>query len=222
MKTSAEVPEAVAKARWSATLLLAARHVPRTGRVLEIGSTDASFCSAFPGAEWMTVDKYGTPDMIADLDGPSTKIPLPDASVDAVFCTEVLEHLTAGTYLVREMARVLKPSGVAIVTVPNMVSIKARAFFLIERMPSMAAAGDCGRELGGTGILTEQGWVAGHVVDFNAKRLDAYLHRGGLDVVDRATHPFYLGTPPHDRILFPTMPRRLADYLVVAARPASA
>lgn len=219
MSDTTAIPEAITKARYIATTRLANRTVASDAQVLEIGSTDASFRSGIRHGQWSTVDKYGTPDMIADLDGLGARIPLPDRSLDAVVCTEVLEHLSAGTTLVREMARVLKRDGVAIVSVPNMVSAKARAYFAIGRMPSMAAAGDCGVELGGTGILTDEGWVAGHVVDFNERRLNAYLRRGGLQVVDRQTLPFYLGRPPKDRILFPWMPRRLADYLVVAARP---
>lgn len=214
------VPEAIGEARWQATLRLAARVMPPDARVLEIGSSDASFQGSVEHSEWSTVDKFGTPDIIADLDGPTAQLPLPDRSVDSIFCTEVLEHLAAGSALVREMARVLTPDGTAIISVPNMVSAKARAYYALGRMPSMAAAGDCGRELGGTGILTDDGWVAGHLVDFNEKRLDAYLRRGGLEVVDRQTIPLYLGTPPNTRIIFPWMPRRLADYIVVAARPA--
>ncbi len=214
-----EAPDEIGKARWQATIQLASRQVDAGAHVLEIGATDASFRSVVPHAVWQTVDKYGTPDFVADLDGPTAKLPMGDRTLDAVFCTEVLEHLSAGSTLVGEIARVLKPTGVAIVSVPNMVSAKARLKFSLGLMPSMAASGDCGVEMGGTGILVSGRWVAGHVVDFNESRLDAYLLRGGLRVVDRQTLPPFLGRPPRDRLLLPWFPRRLADYVLVAARP---
>jgi SAM-dependent methyltransferase len=45
-------------------------------------------------------------------------IPLADASVDAVTALDVLEHIESDRAAVREMARVLRPGGVAVVTVP--------------------------------------------------------------------------------------------------------
>jgi SAM-dependent methyltransferase len=45
-------------------------------------------------------------------------IPLADASVEAVTALDVLEHVENDRAAVREMARVLRPGGVAIVTVP--------------------------------------------------------------------------------------------------------
>ncbi|MCE1235666.1 MAG: methyltransferase domain-containing protein [Hyphomicrobiales bacterium] len=47
-----------------------------------------------------------------------TSIPEPDASFDAILCTEVLEHLPDPVPALREMARLLKPGGVLILTAP--------------------------------------------------------------------------------------------------------
>lgn len=46
------------------------------------------------------------------------EIPFPDASMDAVLCLEVLEHIEDDARGVRDIARVLKPGGVLIVAVP--------------------------------------------------------------------------------------------------------
>ncbi len=52
------------------------------------------------------------------LSGSAQDVPLRDASVDAVVCGEVLEHLPDDHRAVAEMFRVLVPGGHALVTVP--------------------------------------------------------------------------------------------------------
>lgn len=46
-------------------------------------------------------------------------IPLPDASVDVVLSTQVLEHITDHERAASELCRILKPGGFAIITVPR-------------------------------------------------------------------------------------------------------
>lgn len=58
-------------------------------------------------------------------------IPLADNSVDLIFCTEVLEHLVAPTFLILEMKRVLKPRGCVILTTPNLISLSYRLRILL-------------------------------------------------------------------------------------------
>jgi SAM-dependent methyltransferase len=53
-------------------------------------------------------------DIVSDI----TAIPEPDASFDAVLCTEVLEHLADPVRAVEEMARLLKIGGAFIITAP--------------------------------------------------------------------------------------------------------
>ncbi|MEM7682289.1 MAG: class I SAM-dependent methyltransferase [Planctomycetota bacterium] len=47
-----------------------------------------------------------------------TALPTEDASFDAVLCTEVLEHVPDPVAAIRELCRVLKPSGVLLITAP--------------------------------------------------------------------------------------------------------
>jgi len=54
----------------------------------------------------------------ADVCGDAAMIPFASKSVDTVLCTEVLEHVPDPDTVVREIARVLKPGGVAICTAP--------------------------------------------------------------------------------------------------------
>ena len=46
-------------------------------------------------------------------------IPLKSNSVDAVVCTEVLEHAPYADICIKEMARVVKPGGKVVITFPN-------------------------------------------------------------------------------------------------------
>ena len=46
-------------------------------------------------------------------------IPLQDSSLDAVICSEVLEHVDSPNESVRELVRVLKPGGVMALSVPR-------------------------------------------------------------------------------------------------------
>ncbi|PIW36742.1 MAG: hypothetical protein COW24_03595 [Candidatus Kerfeldbacteria bacterium CG15_BIG_FIL_POST_REV_8_21_14_020_45_12] len=53
-----------------------------------------------------------------DIIGDAQNIPLDDESIDTVLCTEVLEHLPEPQLAAKEIIRLLKPGGYAIVTVP--------------------------------------------------------------------------------------------------------
>ncbi|GAA5133729.1 hypothetical protein GCM10023213_04050 [Prosthecobacter algae] len=47
------------------------------------------------------------------------EIPMPDASVDVVLSTQVLEHITDHEKAASELCRILKPGGYAVITVPR-------------------------------------------------------------------------------------------------------
>lgn len=186
--------------------------------VVEVGASDASFRNFVRSQSWMTVDKYGSPDIKVDLNSAELELPFPNNSVDVVICTEVLEHLTLGTPLVREMSRILKPTGYAIISVPNIVSLKSRIKVLIGMLPGMAASGDCGNDLGGTGILIDGHWVGAHVVDFNSARLYRYLSRSGLIVEKHWSIPTCIDKPIKLKIGKNFLPKSLLDFIIVTAR----
>lgn len=50
----------------------------------------------------------------------ATMIPYRDASFDAVVCSETIEHIRDDARAIREIARVLKPTGLFVMTVPNL------------------------------------------------------------------------------------------------------
>jgi len=57
---------------------------------------------------------YGKTDHVCDI----ISIPEPDKSFDVVLCTEVLEHVPDPVLAIEELARLVRPGGILIVTVP--------------------------------------------------------------------------------------------------------
>ena len=51
--------------------------------------------------------------------GNANRLPFPDASFDRVICAETLEHLPTDGVAIEELARVLRPGGRLVVTVPR-------------------------------------------------------------------------------------------------------
>jgi SAM-dependent methyltransferase len=68
------------------------------------------------GAPGLQMNKwdFSRIDIVSDI----LNIPEPDASFDAVLCTEVLEHLPDPVRALDEMARLLRPGGTFIITAP--------------------------------------------------------------------------------------------------------
>jgi SAM-dependent methyltransferase len=60
------------------------------------------------------------PNLLVDACCLAEKIPLKSACIDIVFATEILEHVEDAEETVREIGRVLRPGGYAVITVPFM------------------------------------------------------------------------------------------------------
>jgi ubiquinone/menaquinone biosynthesis C-methylase UbiE len=65
--------------------------------------------------------------------GDAGALPFAAGAFDRVYCSEVLEHLVDPAAAVREIARVLRPAGVAVLSVPNEILIN-RAKALVRRL----------------------------------------------------------------------------------------
>jgi SAM-dependent methyltransferase len=95
------------------------------GRVLEVGSglspivtgrDDAIYSElSFRAMQGLKrVQKTGRY-VVAD----GTRLPFPDGAIDQVICSEVLEHVEDDQAAITELGRVLRPGGVAYITVPH-------------------------------------------------------------------------------------------------------
>lgn len=89
--------------------------------VLDVGAGDAPYRELFADHDYRTTDWGGTfytPTTPVDLVAPAHDLPLETGSIDAVVCTQVLEHLAEPVAALEEFRRVLRPDGRLVVTVP--------------------------------------------------------------------------------------------------------
>ncbi|MEE2939986.1 MAG: methyltransferase domain-containing protein [Planctomycetota bacterium] len=105
-----------------------------SGVLLDVGSSETPYRDIFEehvrhyvGMEYPPAVLDKQPDMwdllynvhhLLNLLGDGRRMPIRTDSVDTVLCTEVLEHVPDPMPMVHEMARVLKPGGKLLVTVP--------------------------------------------------------------------------------------------------------
>ena len=111
----------------------------------EIGSGGGHVLRMFPDARLTAIDVSGVYLDIARknlegydvrfLKGEVNEMDLPTASFDRIICTEVLEHAVDPDALLAAIAGLLRPSGVAAITVPNDPLIR-RIKSVIRRTPA--------------------------------------------------------------------------------------
>lgn len=117
--------------RRAAWLLHQLSALPRGARVLDIGCGQGFYLPLYAeiGLAATGVELDPLPRAQAErkaaalgftiLDAPAESLPLPDAHFDAVVMSEVLEHLSDPAPALAGVARVLKPGGLFLATVPN-------------------------------------------------------------------------------------------------------
>ena len=89
------------------------------GKTLDVGAgTSDRYSKKFETTEYIRLDM--TPSPGVDIVGSIYAIPMMNDSVDTVVCTQVLEHVTRPNDAAKEIFRVLRTGGYAIVTVPQM------------------------------------------------------------------------------------------------------
>ena len=106
-----------------------AEQLPAGSHVLDAGAGASKYRPLFSHCRYQTQDfcqyqgplvKYLQPvDYVCDI----TAIPLPDASLDAILCTEVLEHVLDPMAVIKEFSRLLKPGGKLWLTAPHGIYI---------------------------------------------------------------------------------------------------
>ncbi len=95
----------------------------------------------------------------AQLTELAQKWPLPDRSVDIVHSNQVIEHLSDTDHFFREIRRVLKPGGYAIISTNNLASWHNLFFLLLGWQPPAAHVSD--EVIVGNPINFDQGVTCG-------------------------------------------------------------
>tara|TARA_Y100000310_G_C20411465_1_gene682203 strand:- start:43 stop:714 length:672 start_codon:yes stop_codon:yes gene_type:complete len=87
------------------------------GTLLDIGAGMAPYKPFFKNVtKYIKMDNFRYPNAKIDLVGDALNIPLENNSVDSIFSSQVLEHVTKPQKMVDESYRVLKKGGVCILT----------------------------------------------------------------------------------------------------------
>jgi len=91
----------------------------RGAEVVALDSDHGELCQVSAVAAAMAeAGEIQVPASITAAAGDATRMPFPDGSFDIVIAAEVLEHIPADQSAMNEIARVLRPGGIAAVTVP--------------------------------------------------------------------------------------------------------
>jgi SAM-dependent methyltransferase len=125
------------------------RHAARDGALLDVGCWDGGNTVAYGEAcrahglfgmevcedQARAAERKAIEVARCNLEQP--RFPWPDASMDVVVCNQVLEHLKNIFAVMDEIARVLKPGGILVASVPNLGSLHSRIMLLLGLQPSM-------------------------------------------------------------------------------------
>ncbi len=110
----------------------------------------------------------------ADITQP---LPLADASVDLVYCSEVVEHIPDPGALFAEVRRVLKPNGYLLMTTKNEPNVLQKSFWLKRRL-APAAGGEASAQAGGA----QEVEIHGHITLFKIKEWEQLLAENGFEL----------------------------------------
>lgn len=116
--------------------------VATTARILEVGSGSGALAAmllknGYRHITLVDIDMYvSIPEarLLTFLrwDANTGRLPIDDGSMDAVLALQTVEHLENPWHAVREFARVLKPGGRLILTIPYGSSLPSRVKFLLH------------------------------------------------------------------------------------------
>jgi SAM-dependent methyltransferase len=147
------------------------------------------------------------------MHGNLAELPLADASVDVVVNFQVIEHLWDQTQFVRECARVLRPSGLLMVSTPNRITFSPGRDTPINPFHTRELNAD---EL--SRLLTEVGFAAVAMSGvFHGSRLAEMDARHGGSIIDAQIARAVADAPWPAELLADVASVTSADFDVVEA-----
>lgn len=156
----------------------------RRGPVLDIGCYDGALSAAVmpPGRRVTGVDVASGALRLAARRGllpvrgqAEVGLPFLGASFETVVAAEVVEHVFDGEAFLADIARVLRPGGLLLITTPNLVALSGRAKLLLGKSPANVE-------------FDASPGTSGHIRYFTFDTLEALLRRVGLDPIGRWTN----------------------------------
>ena len=159
------------------------RHVGRGDRCLDVGCGDGrtaglwlnQHTAGYIGVDISSqaVERAQAAGLDARCIEDAAKLPFEDNSFDVVVSLEVLEHLFNPEVVTREIARVLRPGGVFVATVPNVTHWKARVDLALR-----------GRwDPRGDALSVAEPWRDPHIRFFTPSSLGRLLRETGFSTV---------------------------------------
>jgi len=108
------------------------------------------------------------------------RLPYADAEFDVVVCIESLEHIYPTDFMLREIRRVLKPKGTAIIDVPRLDSFLNIALLTLGYQPPGI---ECSRDRR-YGSINDDSLLTGHVAYFTRRALLEMIEGSEFEIVE--------------------------------------
>ena len=177
------------------------------GMVIGAGFRVADYRARYPTATLLVTDVEAT--FGAGLVGDVTALPLADATQDLVLCEHVLEHVVDPIAAAKEIERVLRPGGIALIKVPfnypwhggfiDFYRLTPAGYLAATEASEVAAVihhavttdeprlryavswggPEC---IAGRARMTDEEWVALGAIEDDAEYYDAFSERFGIDI----------------------------------------
>ncbi|MBN1761327.1 MAG: class I SAM-dependent methyltransferase [Chitinispirillaceae bacterium] len=124
---------------------------------------------------------------VFEADISRTALPIPADQYDYVVLSEVIEHVFDTDFVLSEIHRVLKPSGILIITTPNLASIINRLFLLFGLQPLYTEVSSKKSTYGNP--FRRDGKPAGHIRDITFRALVDLVGANGFSVERKVSVP---------------------------------
>ncbi|HEX3579857.1 MAG TPA: class I SAM-dependent methyltransferase [Thermoanaerobaculia bacterium] len=130
---------------------------------------------------------------VASVDLNSDRLPYDGATFDAVFCGEVLEHVTDTDHLLLEIRRVMKDTAICVLTTPNLAAWHNRIALALGYQPFLSQV-SFRHGPGRPPFVASEG--GGHLRVFTYRALVEFVRILGFVVVEaRGAGAFQIATP---------------------------
>lgn len=150
----------------------------------------------------------------------SQSIDYPDKTFDVVVAGEVIEHVVDTDHFIEEVYRVLKPSGVLLLTTPNLAYIPNRLLLMLGVQPLFTETSlrrNMGRRFS---FLGQNGSTQGHLKIFTVASAKELISDCGFQVTGIEGYRFFqAGIAAFVDGIFARRPSLAAGFIIEARKP---